>query len=270
MKVIGRLKISQLFFKQNTKRYFSSHQQQDGKLDISITSQSITFGIGLVAGGVGSLVGLGGSFLALPLLTSILKLNQHLAHGTTMASVLCTSLGGTIAYMMKNKANLPSDFEFPTSMTAIITMLSNLEVIGNVHLLTAGCLSLASSMTVIFGAKLSKQLSVRTLKLSMGVLLLSVAPLIPFREHLKTIATPSTTPATSSSEVKSNTLHIDIYKPLSIGAITGIISGTFGVGGGALQVPALSLLTPLPYHMTLGTSLAGMYTTDIYLESSLS
>ena len=39
------------------------------------------------------------------------------------------------------------------------------------------------------------------------------------------------------------------------------IGGMLGVGGGAVMVPALSLLTDLEYKMILGTSLSGISTT---------
>jgi len=41
-----------------------------------------------------------------------------------------------------------------------------------------------------------------------------------------------------------------------IGLLAGLASGCFGVGGGALIVPALTLLCGVPYHVAVGTSLA--------------
>ena len=42
----------------------------------------------------------------------------------------------------------------------------------------------------------------------------------------------------------------------SIGLLAGLASGCFGIGGGALIVPALTLLCGVPYHVAVGTSLA--------------
>jgi uncharacterized protein len=41
-----------------------------------------------------------------------------------------------------------------------------------------------------------------------------------------------------------------------IGLLAGLASGCFGIGGGAIVVPALTLLCGVPYHVAVGTSLA--------------
>lgn len=41
-----------------------------------------------------------------------------------------------------------------------------------------------------------------------------------------------------------------------IGLTAGLASGCFGIGGGAIIVPALILLCGLPYQVAVGTSLA--------------
>jgi uncharacterized membrane protein YfcA len=41
-----------------------------------------------------------------------------------------------------------------------------------------------------------------------------------------------------------------------IGLAAGLASGCFGIGGGAIIVPALTLLCGIPYHIAVGTSLA--------------
>jgi len=41
-----------------------------------------------------------------------------------------------------------------------------------------------------------------------------------------------------------------------IGLLAGLASGCFGIGGGALIVPALTLICGVPYHVAVGTSLA--------------
>ncbi len=41
-----------------------------------------------------------------------------------------------------------------------------------------------------------------------------------------------------------------------LGLVAGIASGSFGIGGGALIVPALTLWFKVPYTVAVGTSLA--------------
>ena len=43
---------------------------------------------------------------------------------------------------------------------------------------------------------------------------------------------------------------------LAIGLVTGIFSGTFGLGGGVIIVPALVYFLKYPQHMAQGTSIA--------------
>jgi uncharacterized membrane protein YfcA len=43
---------------------------------------------------------------------------------------------------------------------------------------------------------------------------------------------------------------------IMLGLVAGLASGAFGIGGGAIIVPALSLWFGVPYHVAVGTSLA--------------
>lgn len=50
--------------------------------------------------------------------------------------------------------------------------------------------------------------------------------------------------------------HPSLVLLASIGAVSGILSGLFGIGGGVLVVPALIYLARFDQHMATGTSLA--------------
>lgn len=54
--------------------------------------------IGLLAGFFGGLVGLGGGVLMVPLLTAWARLDQHRAHGTSLAGVVFTGIAGAATY----------------------------------------------------------------------------------------------------------------------------------------------------------------------------
>lgn len=43
---------------------------------------------------------------------------------------------------------------------------------------------------------------------------------------------------------------------ISIGLVSGIVSGIFGIGGGIIIIPALVYLIGFPQHIAIGTSLA--------------
>lgn len=57
------------------------------------------FAIGCGAGGLGSLVGMGGGFVMVPAMTAVLKLTQHQAHGTSLAAVTTCGMSGAFSYM---------------------------------------------------------------------------------------------------------------------------------------------------------------------------
>jgi hypothetical protein len=55
------------------------------------------FATGALAGAFGSWVGLGGGFVSLPILTMVLRLTQHQAHGTSLCAVTATGFAGVRA-----------------------------------------------------------------------------------------------------------------------------------------------------------------------------
>jgi uncharacterized membrane protein YfcA len=58
----------------------------------------ISFAIGIAAGIFGGLIGLGGGLIMIPLLVSVLKLDQCRAHGTSLAALIFTGISGAITY----------------------------------------------------------------------------------------------------------------------------------------------------------------------------
>lgn len=58
----------------------------------------ISFAIGLAAGILGGLIGLGGGIIMIPLLVGLLKLDQCRAHGTSLAVLIFTGISGAIIY----------------------------------------------------------------------------------------------------------------------------------------------------------------------------
>lgn len=202
-------------------------------------------GVGVLAGGIGSLVGLGGSFVALPFLTGYFRLGQHFAHGTSMAVVLATATGGASSYLLRDEDVLTKLKSFSWDNVP--------ASIGGVDVLTAACLTLSSSLTVVLGARASKSMSPRTLRLLMATFMLSVIPSVPFRDYLKEMsgAKSMLSAAEGQSAVEK------AVRPLTIGVFSGLLAGMLGVGGGVITVPALCLFTDLDYQTALGTSLAG-------------
>jgi uncharacterized membrane protein YfcA len=66
----------------------------------------LIFGISLVAGFLGSLLGLGGGIIVVPALTLLLGVDIRLAIGASIISVIATSSGAAAAYVRERLANL--------------------------------------------------------------------------------------------------------------------------------------------------------------------
>src|ERR1700743_2235538 len=58
------------------------------------------------AGLVGSLTGLGGGFIIIPLLTIILRVGLHYAIGASLVSIIATSSGSAAAYVKEGITNM--------------------------------------------------------------------------------------------------------------------------------------------------------------------
>jgi len=62
----------------------------------------MSFLIGLIAGAIGGLVGLGGGVVMIPLMVSMKGIGQHKAHGTSLVAVVFTGIIGAITYASFN------------------------------------------------------------------------------------------------------------------------------------------------------------------------
>ena len=198
------------------KRSLSQRRCKSGNSDTSQSERSSTFLIGSIAGTCGSLAGMGGGFIMIPLMTARLGLTQHQAHATSLFAVATTGLAGALSYSSLGESN-------------------NSE---NVDAKVAAAVALSGMATASLGAHASARLSQKLLKRTLGIFMLLVAPTIPMRDYL--VTTKETKESTTESE-DSKWWHRYI-KASGIGCFSGFLAGMFGVGGGAVVVPALSLL----------------------------
>ncbi|MCS7187142.1 MAG: sulfite exporter TauE/SafE family protein [Armatimonadetes bacterium] len=111
--------------------------------------------IGLLAGLLGGLVGLGGGVLMVPLMVELLKFRQHQAHGTSLVAIVFTGLSGAVAY----------GFERSVDFVAAIA------------------LACTAILTARLGAKFTAVLPEWKLKRSFGAFLLFVALLLALKPY---------------------------------------------------------------------------------------
>ena len=228
-------------------------------------STSITsFAIGSLAGLLGSLAGMGGGFVMIPLLTSPylfrVPLTQHQAHGTSLLAVAATGLAGAVSYYYYSTAHHPHIHNDNNKNNNINTSDTDRTISPPgggttvVRIPEAAAIAGTAIVTARWGAQATLAISGTSLKRALGYLMLFMAPAVPAKAYyLDSIADGPT----CSSDEATFTWNQLIY-PTVIGIGSGFLSGLFGVGGGTIVVPALTLLTDLTHHEALGTSLAAM------------
>ncbi|SDC92283.1 hypothetical protein SAMN04488112_1227 [Melghirimyces thermohalophilus] len=191
--------------------------------------------IGLVSGTVGSLVGLGGGIVTVPSLLFIASLFPDLSHitpqvavGTSLVVVMITGLSSTLSFSRQKRVDWHSGLIF----------------------------FLASGPGAIFGAYLTRFFEVEGFFVGFGLLMILVSGLLTFRDRLQS----RTVKWTVKREIigpDGNSYRYG-YKRSTAWAgsfAVGIISGLFGIGGGALLVPMMVLPFRFPPHVATATSM---------------
>lgn len=190
--------------------------------------------IGLIAGIVGSLIGLGGGVIIVP---ALLYLSPYvLERGLTTAEAVGTSLVVLIF----------------TALSSSLTFIRQKRVDYRSGLL----FFVASGPGAIFGATLTGRLPPGPFYIAFGLFMLLTSMLIVFRERFKPIGKKWKYERTYTDP--SGQVHhfgYSLLPALLLGAAVGIVSGMFGIGGGSLFVPMLIALFRYPPHVATATSM---------------
>ncbi|MDE1858389.1 MAG: sulfite exporter TauE/SafE family protein [Thaumarchaeota archaeon] len=196
----------------------------------------ILFLVSIFAGVFGSIVGLGGGIVIVPVLTLFLGVDIHFAIGASIVAIIGTSSGAASTYV-KDK-------------------VTNLRV--------GMFLELASTSGAIMGAALAAYANSAILELIFGgILLITLVPTlmkvgedIPKSPELKglskRLALKGSYPEKDGSVIEYNTT-----RPVAGLAGTwaaGILSGLLGIGGGAFKVLSMDLAMKLPMKVSTTTS----------------
>ena len=194
-------------------------------------------GISVLAGILGSLLGLGGGIIIIPTLTLLFRIDIHYAIGASIVSVIATSSGAAAAYVRERMTNLR----------------------------VAMVLELATTAGALTGAYLAGQLAVRWLYVIFGIVM-GYSALMMFRKRHQ-IAGEEVIAAPWADYLKLHSSYYDeaagreiVYRVartrvgLGLMYIAGIVSGLLGIGSGALKVPAMDLAMRLPIKVSTATS----------------
>ncbi len=173
---------------------------------------------GLIAGLFGSLLGLGGGVLIIPMLTLVFGIPMKEAVGTSLICVIATSSGAASLYVKKHMADIR------LGMT----------------------LELATTIGAIVGGLVAGIIKPEVLAILFSLLLAYIAFSMTRKRAEKNLEADSSNP----EDYQVNNL------PLGMGAsfFAGNISGLLGVGGGVIKVPTMYLLMGVPLKVAAATS----------------
>jgi uncharacterized protein len=192
------------------------------------------FGGSLLAGLIGSLTGLGGGVVIVPLLSIAFGIDIRYAIGASLIAVIATSSGAAAAYVKEGYANIR------------IGML----------------LEIATTIGALLGAFLAGILSTSLIAIIFGLVLLYSA-LMSYRTH--TDFPSGTPPDKLATTLKLNGTFptpdgmkpYNVYSvPTGFGLMTlaGILSGLLGIGSGAVKVLAMDQAMKIPFKVSTTTS----------------
>ncbi len=194
--------------------------------------------VGAIAAGLlGSLVGLGGGVLIVPLLTLVFGLPISFAIGASIISVIATSSGAAAAYVRDH--------------------LTNMRV--------GMFLELGTTIGAISGAFLAGLLAPAMLSVIFGVILLISAAPVVFKigeelpQGVKNDSWANWLRLSSSypdHHLGRNVSYQVTRTPLGLAMmyVAGLISGLLGIGSGTFKVLALDALMKLPLKVSTTTS----------------
>jgi uncharacterized membrane protein YfcA len=185
------------------------------------------------AGLLGSLTGLGGGFVIIPLLTLLLHVDIHYAIGASLVSVIATSSGAAAAYVKEGITNIRLGMfleiattagAFTGAIIAIYIPAQFIAVLFGLILIFSAVMSLRNKTEQIFHRE-----TWLSTKLKLG-------GTYPVNDH----------------QVEYGVSNI--VGGFFMMIFAGIISGLLGIGSGALKVVAMDGIMRIPFKVSTTTS----------------
>ena len=230
-----------------------------------VTFIAILFAGALFAGFIGSLTGLGGGVVIVPLLTIGFGVDIRYAIGTSLIGVIATSSGSASAFVKEGILNIRIGMflEIATTLGAIagaaIALFAPthaIAVIFGLVLLYSALMSLKSRSEIQLADSQQGNKSGRLVAL------------------LKAKGSYMT-----ANGLKNYTLH-NLAGGFLMMILAGILSGLLGIGSGAMKVIAMDSIMKIPFKVSTTTSnfmigvtaaaSAGIYITRGYIDPVLS
>jgi uncharacterized membrane protein YfcA len=188
--------------------------------------------VGIAAGILSGLFGVGGGVVIVPSLISVYAYsgfdspyNMHIAIATSLFTIIFTSISS--AY--KHSKN------------------------DNVLWVAAAVIGIASSVTVFLFSKIALGLPGDVLEKIFAFILVVIGMKMLFERKKKQEVDEN-----NGDEFKINNLHC-----IPIGILTGMIAAFTGLGGGVFVIPLMHYVLKTPIRKSIGTSTAAIFITSV-------
>lgn len=218
----------------------------------------LILGGSLLAGLLGSMTGLGGGVVLVPMLAILFKVDLHYAIGASLISVIATSSGSAAAYVREGFSNIR------------IGMF----------------LEIATTVGAVAGAWLATRTPTRAIAIVFGLVLLYSVYLsfkrhddetVPRNKWSNRLKMNGTFPGPDRKDTYYAVTNVSGGFATMFGA--GALSGLLGIGSGAVKVLAMDHIMRIPFKVSTTTSnfmigvtaaaSAGIYLRRGYIDPSL-
>lgn len=176
------------------------------------------FAAAFVASVFGSMVGLGGGFILVPILRLFFGLAPAEAAGTSLVLVTANSASGAFTYLLQKRVDVKLGLMF----------------------------ALGGLPGSIIGAIMTKHIAPRDFDWAFGIFLIVVAGDMIVNAAKRVGARVETNVGQRKA--------MSFRAAVGIGFVVGLVSSLFGIGGGVIVVPSLLYFSSLPAHAISATS----------------
>lgn len=199
---------------------------------------------GIIASFIGSLVGLGGGMILIPLLLALHEhhpgfawATPHTIVGISLFLIVFTALSSTISYLKQQRVDKKSGLQF----------------------------LLGSIPGGIFGSWLNQFVPAEKFTLYFGLLMIVMSLLlfIKRQEQARPMITTGSKRVFTLNGVEYQ-YAVNKWFAISISFIVGVLSGLFGIGGGAIMVPTMILLFGFPTQIATATSMFMIFFVSLF------
>lgn len=193
--------------------------------------------IGLLSAFIGSLIGLGGGVILVPLMLFITKTTDlfpwaspQIIVGTSLMTMVFTGLSSTLGYVRLKRIDMKTGVMF---------------LVGSIP---GG----------IFGSWLNHHVDAEQFSLYFGILMIIILSLLFIdREKISRQKEFTDQKGVRSFTIEGKTYRyrVNFILAFILAFFVGALSGLFGIGGGTISVPAMILIFGIPVQVAIGTSM---------------